>query len=223
MSRPAWSEMSDEELAAHCMEKLDGAMEELLQRYERRVHGCAHRMALDRDEVEDLAQEIFLRVLGSLSRFEGSSAFATWFYRLAHNTCVDNFRRGTRQRTHRTGRDDQDLLEELLSDDNSEGWGNPESQLEHDLASCYVGWLLSTLSPGNRRVIQLRLLDGRSTEDVARLLDTTPDGVKSRLRRARAQLRAIAEDDGVCPLFCGYRYVAPAQAPSRSDTGSRSR
>jgi RNA polymerase sigma factor (sigma-70 family) len=206
-----WLEMSDEELAAHCVSKLDGAMDELLRRYGQRVRACARQMAADRGEVEDLVQETLLRMVSSLAHFEGHSAFATWLYRLAHNTCVDSFRRDSRQRAHRTGKDDQRILEQFLADDQSEHWGDPEAQLEHDLASCYVGWLLSKLGPQNRRVVELRLLDGRSTEEVAQILGTTTDGVKSRLRRARSQLRAAIEADGVCP-FCGYQYAGLEEA-----------
>jgi RNA polymerase sigma-70 factor (ECF subfamily) len=205
---PDWSALSDEELAAYCVTRLEGAMEELLARYDRRVRSCARRMALGRDEVEDLVQETFLRVVASLPRYEGTSAFSTWLYRLAHNTCVDSFRRGTRQRAHRSGGREQELLEEFLADGDADDWGDPEAALEHDLAACYVGWLLSTLSPDNRRVVELRLLEGRSTEEVARLLGTTEDGVKSRLRRARAQLRGLVEGARPCP-FCGYRYEPP--------------
>ncbi len=206
--------MSDEELAAHCVEKLDGAMEELLARYDRRIRGCARQMTHDRDAVEDLVQETFLRVLSSLPSFEGKSAFSTWLYRLAHNTCIDTFRRTTRQQAHRTGKDDQALLEEFLGYDDGQGSGDPETHLEHELAACYVGWLLSALSADNRRVIELRLLEARSTEEVAHLLGTTVDGVKSRLRRARAQLRGIVQDSSPCP-FCGYRYDAGADATPR--------
>jgi RNA polymerase sigma-70 factor (ECF subfamily) len=213
-----WSVVSDEELAANCVSKLDGAMEELLHRYERRIRACAAQMAADPAEVEDLVQETFLRVIAAVSRFEGHSAFGTWLYRLAHNTCVDSFRREIRQRAHQTGKDDREILEHFLADGQPEEWGDPEAQLEHELASCYAGWLLSTLSPQSRRVVQLRLLDGRSTEEAARMLGTTTDAVKSRLRRARAQLRAAVKDGGSCP-FCGYHYepqevpVALASAP----------
>jgi RNA polymerase sigma-70 factor (ECF subfamily) len=218
MSAAHWSEMSDEELAAHCVDKLDGAMEELLARYDRRIRSCARQMAYDRDAVEDLVQETFLRVLSSLPVFEGKSAFSTWLYRLAHNTCIDTFRRTTRQQAHRTGKDDQALLEEFLAHDDEEKGGDPEAHLEHELASCYVGWLLSTLSVDNRRVIELRLLEGRSTDEVAHLLGTTADGVKSRLRRARAQLRGVIEGDRPCP-FCGLHYDADAYLAPRDSAG----
>ena len=220
MTESRWSEMSDEELAAHCVGRLDGAMEELLARYDRRIRSCARQMAYDRDAVEDLVQETFLRVLSSLPGFEGKSAFSTWLYRLAHNTCIDTYRRTTRQRAHRTGRDDQALLEEFLAGDDDQGGGDPEAHLEHELAACYVGWLLSALSADNRRVIELRLLEGRPTEEVARLLGTTADGVKSRLRRARAQLRRIVEGHSPCP-FCGYRYDVDSHPARHATSGGR--
>lgn len=203
--------MSDEELAAHCKSKLDGALDELLARYDRRVRACARQMASDQREVEDLVQETFLRVISSLARFEGRSAFATWLYRIAHNTCIDKFRRDARQRAHRGAAGERQLLEDFLAKDPAGQWGDPEAQLEHDLASCYVGWLLSTLSAPSRQVIQLRLLDGRSDIEVAQLLGATPDAVKSRLRRARAQLRAAINDHGACP-FCGFRYETTERA-----------
>ncbi len=99
-SKTDWAKLSDEELALRCSGEVAGCMDELVFRYEQRVRDCARRMSLDRQRAEDAVQEIFLRMVTSLPRFRGQSAFATWMYRLSHNTCIDAFRKGVRESGH---------------------------------------------------------------------------------------------------------------------------
>lgn len=197
-----WAEMSDDELALHCSVEMDECLEELVSRYEDRIRRCARRMAIDRDQAEDAVQETFLRLVASLPRFEGRSAFNTWLYRLAHNTCVDAFRRGARSGRHRAASsEDGDgpgiVLEELPA-----GWGSPEEELDRQIQECYLGWVLSGLPDDYREVIRLRLGEGRSTEEAAQLLGTTQDSVKAKLRRARQRLRETLRTARSCP-YCG--------------------
>lgn len=201
---PDWSTMSDEELAFLCSTHIAGCMDELIQRYESRVRECAHRMALDRDQAEDAVQEIFVRLVASLPRFEGRSAFATWLYRLAHNTCIDSFRKGTRDSRRRVtdtrdgDREMDDLLENLPARS-----ADPAEELDRGIQECYLGQALADLSPDYREIIRLRLGEGRSNEEVATILGTTVDSVKAKLRRARTQLREHLLERRYCPLCRG--------------------
>src|SRR5579884_4408547 len=96
-ARADWGSMTDEELARHCSSEMGACLEELVGRYEERIRDCARRMSLQRDQAEDLVGEIHLRLVASLAHFEGRSAFGTWLFRLAHNTCIDAFRRDSRR------------------------------------------------------------------------------------------------------------------------------
>lgn len=195
--------MPDEELARLCAAQVAGCMDELLARYEARVQACARRMALDRDQAEEAVQETFLRVVSSLASFQGRSAFSTWLYRLAHNTCIDLFRRGTRDArrqvpvAHGADSSVEDPLQALPAAD-----GDPQAELDAQVQECYLGQALAKLPPSYREIVRLRLGEGRSSEEVARMLGTTVDAVKAKLRRARQQLRAILLERRECPI-CG--------------------
>ncbi len=199
VSQTDWAELTDEELAIRCSEHVAGCMDELVGRYEQRVRDCARRMSLDRQDAEDAVQEIFLRMVSSLPRFRGKSAFATWMYRLSHNTCIDAFRRGTRERQHRLARvpedEEGDPLDRLVAP-----YGDPEAELDAAIQECYLGQALAGLSESYREIVRLRLAEGRSNEEVARLLGTTVDSVKSKLRRARKLLRERLLERRPCPI-----------------------
>lgn len=193
-----WTQLSDEELARHCAAQLTGCLDELVRRYEGTIRECARRMALNPDDAEDAAQEIFLRLVSALPRFEGRSAFATWLYRLAHNACVDTFRRQVRARRTRVAPqdDDQEATAELVAD-----WGEPATVLDDRIQECYLGWVVSQLPPDYQDVIRLRLAEGRSTAETARALGVSVDAVKSKLKRARQRLREDLATRRSCP-YC---------------------
>lgn len=199
-----WESMSDEELALNCAREMGACLDELVARYDARLRDCARHMSLRRDQAEDLTGEIYLRLVASLPSFEGRSAFATWLYRLAHNTCVDAYRRETR-RTRMTadppagpGRAAApgDLLAGLPA-----GWGDPAADLDAQIRECYLGQALARLPADYRQIVLLRLGEGRSNENVARLLGASVDSVKARLQRARRRLKEDLLTPRACP-FC---------------------
>lgn len=198
-----WAEWSDEELAAHCAEQLEGCLDELVVRYERRIAACARRMTLRSDEAEDAVQEILLRLVASVGDFRGDSAFGTWLYRLAHNTCVDEFRRSSRERRHRQllpdNTDPEELLDRLDPQETA-AWTTPERRLDAAIQDCYAARAIRRLPDRYREVLRLRVAEGRSHAEMAAALDTSVDAIKGRLKRARQQLRAELADGDRCPL-----------------------
>jgi len=81
-------------------------------------------------------------------------------------------------------------------------FGDPERELDAAIQECYLGQALAGLPEGYREIVRLRLGEGRSNEEVARLLGTTVDSVKSKLRRARKLLRERLMEHRSCPV-CG--------------------
>jgi RNA polymerase sigma-70 factor (ECF subfamily) len=202
-----WAGWSDEQLAAHCRDQLEGCLDELVRRYEDRITACAKRMSLDRDTAEDAVQEILLRLTLSVPRFRGDSAFSTWLYRLAHNTCVDTFRRRLRERDRRaftsTGPEHEALLDRIPSD-----VGDPEAHLDRLVQDCLLAQAIAGLSDEYRQVVRLRIGEGRPNHEIAELLGTTVDGVKAKVRRARRQLRDALTTSHACPVCAGLGDVA---------------
>jgi len=201
------NEMSDEELARRATAKIDNSLDELLSRYERRIAACAREMAIRPDAVEDLIQEISLRIVASLPSFEGKSAFSTWVYRLSHNTCIDAFRRESRASVHQIDLPffaDGDTYDfDALPTDRDD----PQHGLEDRIVDCYLARALKTLPDEYRTLLRLRVAEGMSNAAIAEQLDTTVDAIKAKMHRARNRLRHELVDGPLCP-FCKSRFPA---------------
>ena len=150
------------------------AFEELVRRLQRRVYGFAYQHLRDSDEAHDLAQEIFVKLYRNLARYDQERPFEPWFWKLAANTTI-NYRR------KRVPIPAEPADETVV-----------ESRLEaHDPALVEA---LAQLDPGYRLPVLLHYYADLSLDQVARALNVTVPAIKSRLHRARAQLRnSLAE------------------------------
>ena len=187
--------ISDEQLALRAARNARCA-EAFVARYEERIRACAWRMVGDPNEIEDLTQETVLRVIRSLPSFKREASAATWVYRIAHNTCVDaHRRRAARPQTAPLEPGDEDAASALTGLE-----PDPAALLEDAVAECFVEHALRQLPTDYSRIASLRLLDGLANEEIAARLGTSVDSVKSKLKRARAQLRDKLAQPHACPL-----------------------
>jgi RNA polymerase sigma-70 factor, ECF subfamily len=146
------------------------AFEELIRRLQRRVYGFAYQHLRDSDEAHDLAQEIFVKLYRNLDRFDVDRPFEPWFWKLAANTSI-NYRRKRVPLPAEAG--------EEIADDSS-------ALPRHDPALVQA---LSQLDPSYRLPVLLHYYADLSLEQVAHSLNSSVPAIKSRLHRARAQLR----------------------------------
>lgn len=200
-------ELSDEALVPRALED-HGCLETLLGRYMEKIRACAWKMVGDPDEIDDLTQETVLRLIRSLPGFRARSSFATWVYQVAHNTCVDVYRRRSRMpaRAIVLQADDEEVEPTELPAAEAT---DPEALFEDAIAECYVEQALRALPADYARIATLRLIDGWSNEQVAAEVGTSVDAVKGKLKRARAQLRATLAQSRACPLCSAgsFRFV----------------
>jgi RNA polymerase sigma-70 factor (ECF subfamily) len=166
------------------------AYRRLVEGYQDRLFGLIFSMVPNREQAEDLTQEVFVKAYFALASFEGGSAFYTWLYRIASNHCLDYLRkrRPAQVSIDRPVKEDsettfQDTLEAPVSD-------APEAPLE---ASSEAASLLDALDPEQKVILSLRELEGHSYEDLARMLKCPLNTVKSRLNRAREALKIAYE------------------------------
>ena len=169
----------------------ESAFEELVRRYQRQVANIIYLTMGDRADIEDLSQEAFLRVYKSLNRFEFDSSFYSWLYRIVVNLCIDEFRRRKIRRTLSLDFFSEDRLEkEQKSADLNTGLdevlGNEKKNV--------VRQALDKLSPDHKTALILREYSDLSYADIADVLKITPQAVKSRIFRARAELRELLKD-----------------------------
>lgn len=169
------------------------AFEQLMVSTERRVAATAWRLLGDREDARDAAQETFLRAYKYLGGFKPGQDFHGWLYRITVNVCRDMLRA---RRAARAG--DADL--EALSDEREAAplFGRGEG-VDAEGATllaqrrAIVRRALSTLPEKERTAVVLRDLEGRTTEEVARLMNTRPATVRSQVSTARVKLRVFCE------------------------------
>lgn len=183
-----YSQRDAAELVALAKEGDMDAFETLILRHEKIVYNIAFRMMDGGEDVKDMAQEVFLKVYRNLDRFDGKSAFSTWIYRIAVNTCIDEIRK-------RKGKQTYSLDAELEDEDGNykkqfadEG-ATPETEMLQKELRGEVLAALETLSPEHKAAVILRDIRGYSYEEIAEMIQLPLGTVKSRISRGRAQLK----------------------------------
>jgi len=159
------------------------AFEELVIAYQHRVFGVALRMLRNRSEAEEIAQEVFLRVHGAVEDFRGEAKLSTWLYAITSRLCLNRLAAGER----RVAREGQETLERLTAD------VDPAAQLERGELEAALQRAITELPEERRIVVVLRDLEGLPYEEIAEALDLPINTVRSRLHRARLDLKAKLE------------------------------
>ena len=164
------------------------AFEELILKHEKIVYNVALRMMNHSEDAKDISQEVFLKAYLSVANFDERSIFSTWLYRITHNTCIDEMRK-------RKGKQSYSLEEELENEEGSmqrqiadEG-DTPEESLLRQEQKSEILQALDTLSEEHKAAIILRDVKGLSYEEIAEILELSLGTVKSRISRARNQLK----------------------------------
>src|SRR5437868_6957107 len=164
------------------------AFEELVRRYDRNVFRIAQHITQNREDAEDVVQDAFFKAYENLEQFQGQSKFYTWLVRIAVNEALMKLRKRRQERT-------VSLDEEVKTEDDSlprevADWApNPEQLYTQGELQDILTRTIQGLPPGFRTVFVLRDVEGLSTEETADALNLSIPAVKSRLLRARLQLR----------------------------------
>jgi RNA polymerase sigma-70 factor (ECF subfamily) len=159
----------------------------LVERHQQRIFSIVFHLVRRRDEVEDLAQEIFFKAFRAIRSYNFQSSFATWLSRIAVNHCYDYLRkvRATRlsyysEMTEESARE----LERKLESPQPRGLDHGEKITLRD----FVGRLLERAPEDDRLILTLKELEDYSVEEIAGLLKLKPSTVKVRLHRARKRM-----------------------------------
>ena len=152
------------------------AFERLYRDNERKVFGLCFRLSSDPALAEELTQEVFVRAWRKLSSFRGESAFSSWLYPLTVNVALSERRSRRRRDARIVATDDPASLERAPR--------SPAPEAGFDLEKA-----MATLPPGARAVFVLHDVEGRTHEEIAKLLGLAPGTSKAQLHRARRLLR----------------------------------
>ena len=165
----------------------DKAFETLVMHYQGQIYRLCFRMTGNADDAQDMTQETFLKAWKNLSTFQFDSAFSTWLYRLASNCCLDLLRSMKRKPTVSLTAETEDEDGEII--DVADDAPTPEEEAiaceeREDLRKA-----LDLLDDEQRQILILRVVNDLSYTEIAEVLNVKEGTVKSRLSRAREQLR----------------------------------
>lgn len=193
MPEPTPSQPDDKSLVQRCQAGDPAAFDALVERYQRRVIGLCFRHLRSYEEACDMAQEVFVQAFQHLDSFQGKSSFSTWLYRISLNACFN------RQRWYRAkGRGGVTSLEGILErreadpDTSALMRGRDPGALkalEQAEAVEQLRQALQAMDEASRRVIELVDIEELSYDEAASVLKVPVNTVRSRLSRARTQLK----------------------------------
>jgi len=168
------------------------AFGKLRQKYQNAIYNLIARMIRDRQEVEDLTQEAFIKAFTSLETFNDEYAFSTWLYKIATNNCIDHIRRKKLQTFS--------IDKPLASKDGDYAFELPDTSFEPDRdlidsqRTAILKKAIESLPPKYRKVIELRHVEEREYQDIAKILDLPLGTVKAHIFRARELLYKYLRD-----------------------------
>jgi RNA polymerase sigma-70 factor (ECF subfamily) len=178
--------LDDRELVRRAQVGDKEAFEELVQRHQRRVFAVAGGILRRREDVEDIAQQVFVKAYFSLKRFDQRAAFSTWLYKITVNECWDLLRKKKVRPL---------VYESDLSEEQAQQFGNTERLqsgaqdiLEKLEAQEQVENLLEGLDERDRMMLILKEVEGFAIEEIAEILELNANTVKVRLFRARRRI-----------------------------------
>jgi RNA polymerase sigma-70 factor (ECF subfamily) len=156
------------------------AFEEIMRAYQDRIFNLCVYMLRHREDAQDAAQETFVKVYRNLKGFEPKSSLYTWIYRIAVNTCLDQ-RRKRRPELPESDIPFEDICSRVRAEDPYESMETTE----------LLRWALQKIPEKLRTAIVLKEMEGLSYDEVAGVLDISLGTVKSRISRARDELRRL--------------------------------
>ena len=180
------SKPDDRELVMQAQKGVSTAFEQLVLRHQQRVTAVVGGILRRREDIEDVAQQVFLKAYVSIKRFDMRSAFSTWLYKIAVNECWDYLRK----KKVRPLNYEADLSEEQARHVEQFVSGNIETSNPGERAELreIVERLLSDLTEEDRMMLILKEAQGFAVEEIGRMMGLNVNTVKVRLFRARRRL-----------------------------------
>src|SRR5262245_7157033 len=180
----------DHRLIAECLRGDPAAFGLLVRRYQERLYHTVYRLVDHAEDAHDVVQEAFLHAYQSLDRFKGDAQFFTWLYRIAVNSAISLKRKQRAVVSLHVDREGQGSVPE--PHDASE-FSQPDLALERADEERRIQAALNRLSPEHRAVLILKDLEDQKYETMAEILQVPIGTIRSRLHRARLELRDVLE------------------------------
>lgn len=183
-------EQSEVTLIKLCKEGDLQAFEELISKYEARVFNITFRILGDYAEAEDVSQDILVKVFRFIKGFKEQSSFYTWLYRITVNECMDVINKRKKAVIYSIDTPIETENDEIAREIQDKGESVEEKAERNELRK-YLAEAINSLSSEHRAVIVLRDVQGFSYEEIAEIIKCPPGTVKSRINRARCELKDL--------------------------------
>ncbi len=186
-----YSDSDDQSLVRAFHEGDEKAFEEIVRRYQRQVANIVYLTMGSRSDVEDLTQDVFLRIYKSIGRVNVETSLFSWIYRIALNLCIDELRRKKFRRmlaldtSEESATDHVSALEDPASASDDLMTEEKKNQVLH---------ALKELTPAHRTALVLREYEEMSYKEIAETMQITEQAVKSRIFRAREELKDLLKN-----------------------------
>lgn len=172
-------------------ERDEKAFREVVELYRDRVYNLSYRMLGNREEAEDVSQEVFITIFKSIDSFRGDSKFSTWLYRIAANHCKNRIKYLARRHDRSQDQYDEDVLRERAAGAVTapSQMPPPDQHLEGLELERLMQSAIAALDEDQRLLVVLRDVEELSYEEICGITNLPEGTVKSRLHRARVALR----------------------------------
>jgi RNA polymerase sigma-70 factor (ECF subfamily) len=182
-SGPALRDLPDRELVVRCQRQEQNAFNELVVRHQDRVYAAVVRFCGNAEDAFDIVQRAFINAFRKIGDFKNDSAFSTWIYRIAFNQAVSFRRENRRPSVSLHSKEDDGLVAEPVEEK------PPGEAMESEETRAKVQKALELLAEEDRQIIILKDLQGHSYDEIADILQIPKGTVRSRLHRARMDLK----------------------------------
>jgi RNA polymerase sigma-70 factor (ECF subfamily) len=186
-------QLTDNELIQQFLEGNTRAFDALIDRHQERIYNAILFMVKDSYLAEDLIQDIFIKIIHNLklNKYNDEGKFLPWALRIAHNFCVDHFRKVKRTPTIKTS-DDQDLFEVIKHADHSADYKMTRSQTHRNIQE-----LVDLLPEEQREIIVLRHYANLSFKEIAQMTNCSINTALGRMRYGLINLRKMMNERGM--------------------------
>lgn len=191
--------LPDADVVVLAQQGREAAFRELVRRYERPVFSLVYRMVRDRETAEELAQDTFVKALNHIERYSPEFKLSSWLFKIANNLAIDHLRKGRLPTVSISGSPDAATAAEADATSFEVVARSPSAleSLEARELGTAIERAIAALRPEYRSCIIMRHVEGRSYEEIATTLDLPLGTVKTYIHRARHELRAALEAQGV--------------------------
>ena len=176
--------MSDKELVKRCQADA-AAFEELVRRYRRPIFAYARAAIGSKEDAEEVAQDVFVKVYRAAHRFNAKYSFKTWLYTIVSNTCKNKLRSRSRHRAQMS-LDSENMPVVVLTHE-----AGPLEAYERNVAISEVRDAINSLPPQYRQVLHLRYVEGLRYREISRVLGLSLGNVEARIFRGKEKIRQL--------------------------------